>query len=83
MTPSSHQWRDYNREDVVGALEEATGAALSANDPLPDSLIANAQTLGLSPGALRLFIYDEPARDDWSLNAMAHWAATYRLAAKG
>lgn len=82
MTPAAHQWRDYSREDVTGAIEEATGAALSANDPLPDSLIANAQTLGLSPGALRLYIYDEPARDDWSLNSMAHWAATYRLMTK-
>jgi hypothetical protein len=70
---------DFTRESVTGEIEEATGAALSANDPLPDSLIANAQALGLSPGALRLFIFDEPARDDWSLSSMAHWAATYRL----
>jgi hypothetical protein len=83
VTPAPHHWHDYVREDVTGALEEATGAALSANDPLPDSLIANAQTLGLGPGALRLFIYDEPARDDWSINAMAHWMATYRLAMSG
>jgi hypothetical protein len=70
---------DFTRESVTGELEEATGVALSAIDPLPDSLIANAQTLGLSPGALRLYIYDEPARDDWSLEAMAHWAARFRL----
>ena len=82
MTPAPHQWHNFSREDVIGALEEATGAALRANDPLPDSLIANAQLLGLSPGALRLYIYDEPARDDWSMNAMAHWAATYRLMTK-
>ena len=79
MTPAAHQWHNFTREDVTGAIEEATGAALSANDPLPDSLIANAQTLGLSPGALRLYIYDEPARDDWSLNTMAAWVAKYRL----
>ena len=78
MTPAAH-WRDYSREDVLGAIEEATGAALSANDPLPDSLIANAQALGLTAGALRLYIYDEPARDDWSINAMAAWAAKYAL----
>ena len=83
MSQAPHQWNTFSREDVTGAIEEATEAALSANDPLPDSLIANAQTLGLSPGALRLYIYDEPARDDWSLNAMAHWAATYRLAGNG
>lgn len=82
MTPAAHHWQNFTREDVTGALEEATGVALSANDPLPDSLIANAQALGLSPGALRLYIFDEPARDDWSMSAMAQWAATYRLMTK-
>lgn len=79
MTPAAHQSRDFTRENVTGAIEEATGVALSANDPLPDSLIANAQALGLSPDALRLYIYDEPARDDWSMQAMAHWAARFLL----
>jgi len=71
----SKWWHRFDRIDVIAALESATGQALPANDPLPDSLIANAEALGLLPMHLRMFIYDEPKREDWSHDAMARWAA--------
>jgi hypothetical protein len=65
--------QQFERSAVLGAIEEASGVPLSADDPLPDSLIARAQALGLDPVALRIWIYDEP-RHDWSQDALARWA---------
>ncbi len=73
------QWKEFDRLAVTGAIEEATGLALHANDPLPDTLIANAQAIGLHPGALRLWIYDDPKREDWSASAMSAWAARFGI----
>ena len=70
---------NYDRAAVLASIEDATGQALSANDPLPDSLIANAQALGLIPAELRMWIHDEPKRGDWSLAALRQWAARYEL----
>jgi hypothetical protein len=72
-------WKIFYRADVLAALEEASGSALDPNDPLPDSLIANAEALGLLPAELRLFIFDEPKRADWDMNALAVWARHYGL----
>jgi hypothetical protein len=71
--------RNYDRSAVLASIEDATGTSLSANDPLPDSLIANAQALGLIPAELRMWIHDEPKRGDWSLAALRAWAAKYEL----
>ena len=71
--------KTYDRAAVLASIEDATGTALSANDPLPDSLIANAQALGLIPAELRMWIHDEPHRGDWSLGALREWAARYEL----
>ncbi len=71
--------RNYDRGAVLASIEDATGTSLSANDPLPDSLIANAQALGLIPAELRMWIHDEPTRRDWSLGALRAWAARYEL----
>lgn len=72
-------WKNFYRADVLAALEEASGTALDPNDPLPDSLIANAEALGLLPAELRLFIFDEPKRADWDMNALGIWARRYGL----
>jgi hypothetical protein len=72
--PLSQWWKRFARLQVLAEIESATGKALDANDPLPDSLIASAQALGLLPVDLRLFIYEDPAREDWSHDALARWA---------
>lgn len=72
MTPL---WR---RAQVLGAIEEAAGLALSPSDPLPDTLIATAQALGLSPADLQIWIYDEPRRQCWTIDALTRWAREYR-----
>ena len=74
--PAAPGWREFSRAAVLGAIEDATGRALSASDPLPDTLIAAAGALGLVPGELKLFIYDGP-RDEWSIQALAVWARAY------
>src|SRR4051812_24364277 len=68
----SIQWDEYAdpalndplRAAVRGAIEEASGQALSVDDPLPDTLIAAAQAIGIRPRQLRLWIYDEP-KPEW------------------
>jgi hypothetical protein len=80
VTPSAlHWWLVFQRFDVLAALEDATGEPLSANDPLPDTLIANAQALGLVPSELRIWIYDEPKRPDWTAGALEEFARHYGL----
>lgn len=51
-----------DRAQIRAWIEEATGAALPVHDPLPDSLVACAQAVGLSAPELRLFVFDEPER---------------------
>ena len=68
------EWpREWNRGDVLGAIEEASGVVLSANDPLPDTLIAVAQAEDLSPIDLRLWIYDSPGHP-WTADHLRRWA---------
>lgn len=78
IAPAAH-WRTFDRVDVLAALEDAAGEALAANDPLPDTLVATAQALGLTPAELRLWIYEEPARADWTIGALTAWARRYAL----
>ena len=63
--------RAWDRAAVLAAIEEATGEDLAVSDPLPDSLIAQAQALGLAPVELRLWIYDDPHREEWTMEALA------------
>ena len=70
----------FSRETVRGDIEEATAHGLSVEDSLPDSLIACAERLGLQPVELRLWIYDEPKRGDWSTAALAAWAMRHGVA---
>lgn len=64
---------EFNREQVRAAIEEVIGAGLSIDDSLPDTLIANAGELGLTPVQLRLWIYDQP-KIEWRATALRDWA---------
>ena len=63
-------WRDCDRLRVLAMIEDVSGDALDTNDPLPDTLIATAQALGLLPVHLRMWIYDVPARADWTTDSL-------------
>lgn len=69
----SPSWRAWDRAAVLAAIEEAAGEGLAVNDPLPDSLIAEAQALALEPWELRMWIYEQP-KDEWSMAALGAWA---------
>jgi hypothetical protein len=73
--------QQYDRAWVRGAIEEASGQALSVDDPLPDSLIATAEALGMIPAELRVWIAD--VRTDWSLDALRRWAARHDIGGLG
>lgn len=51
--------KTWDRGYIHGAIAEATGVLLHADDPLPDTLIAKAQELGIEQADLRKWIYDE------------------------
>jgi len=65
---------DIHRGLVTRAVEEATGQALSAIDPLPDTLIARAQEIGLAPVYLLMWIEEQGIGSDWGSEAMLAWA---------
>jgi hypothetical protein len=73
---------DWDRGSVLGAIEEASGVPLHADDALPDTLIAQAQALGLRPIDLKLWIYDSPEHG-WTPDALACWARRNHLPATG
>ena len=63
------QWSEYGPADplraaVRGAIEEASGEAISVTDALPDELIAAAELEGISLNLLKVWIYavKQPAR---------------------
>jgi hypothetical protein len=62
------------RATIHGAIEEATQAPLNPNDALADTLIAQAQALGIAPIHLRAWIYHRSADDGWSAEALEKWA---------
>jgi hypothetical protein len=77
---------EWDRGGVLGAIEEASGVPLSADDALPDTLIAKAQELGLQPADLNLWIYVTGVGSDrealgWTPCALVSWTARMRLAA--
>lgn len=82
MSAAACWWKEFDRVQVLAEVESASGRSLSANDPLPDTLIAHAQALGLLPAELRLWIYDEPERGDWSAAALTEWARRAGLGTK-
>jgi hypothetical protein len=62
----------WDRAFVLQQIEEASGQALSANESLPDSLIASAQALGLQPWELGVWIYE--SGHDFRTSQLAAWA---------
>jgi hypothetical protein len=77
--PRPPWWRDFDRQATLAAIEEAAGVALSPCDPLPDTLIASAQALGLQPVDLRMCIFDDPHRRDWTVESLTLWARRFHL----
>lgn len=65
--------RRFCREQIRAWIEEATGEGLSVDDPLPDTLAATAEALGMHPAELRLWVYDQP-KPAWTSTALANWA---------
>jgi hypothetical protein len=72
-------WEDWNRQAIRAAIEEASGLALSVDDSLPDTLIATAQSLGMLPIELALWIHDRP-RPEWTGQALERWARRHSFA---
>lgn len=69
---------EWDRANVLGAIEEAGGVSLAVDDSLPDTLIAKAQELGLKPVDLKLWIYDSP-KFRWTVDALERWAQRAHL----
>jgi hypothetical protein len=72
-----HKWRppnNWDRATFHAQLEEATGEALRVDDPLADSLIAQAQAIGMQPIDLSVWIYDSPRMRPRTPAELAGWA---------
>jgi hypothetical protein len=81
--PRPAWWRAWDRQAILAAIEEAAGAGLAPTDPLPDTLIASAQALGLAPVDLRMWIFDDPHRKDWTVESLTLWARRFHLGSAG
>ena len=68
--------KQFDREQIRSWIEEASGEGLSVGDPLPDSLAATAETLGMLPVELRMWVYEQP-RIEWRAVALERWARRY------
>jgi predicted Zn-dependent protease len=82
----------FDREQIRAWIEESTGAGLSVDDALPDTLAATAEALGLEPAELKLWIFDHrlvsadgevvgssrPA-SEWTTAALVRWARHFGL----
>jgi hypothetical protein len=73
MDGAAMTWQEANRERVRGWIEDSLNVSLGLNDSSPDTLIAQAQALGLTPEQLRLWTYEQP-KIDWSPGALETWA---------
>jgi hypothetical protein len=69
-------WKQFDREQIRRWIEEASGEGLSVGDPLPDSLAATAENLGMLPVELRMWVYEQP-RYEWRAVALERWARRY------
>jgi hypothetical protein len=69
-------WKRFDRVSILAAIEGASGRVLASDDPLPDTLIANAEALGLLPMHLRFWICDKE-RADWTRESLGEYAARY------
>lgn len=73
---------NFDRERVRGWIEEALSLTFGVNDTSADTLIAQAEELGLTPEQLRLWIYDQP-KLNWEPGALAAWARREGLSDAG
>jgi hypothetical protein len=72
MTPA---WpKAFDRAEVRYWIEDVIQTGLSVEDSFPDTLIATAQSLGLTPITLKLWIYDQPKTGGWNIQALGVWA---------
>jgi hypothetical protein len=82
----------FDREQIRAWIEESTGAGLSVDDALPDTLAVTAEALGLEPAELRLWIFDHRLIDpngevvgsarpatEWTTAALVKWARHFGL----
>lgn len=69
----------FDREQIRCWLEDATGVGLSVEDPLPDTLAATAEGLGMKPAALLLWVHDQPAHP-WTPQHLTTWAIRFGFA---
>jgi hypothetical protein len=76
--PWPHEW---DRETVRGDIEEAAKHGLSVDDPLPETLIAAAQAIGLQPAELRIWIHDGAPKlpQEWTAQNLRTWARRYGI----
>lgn len=72
-------WRDFDRLAILACIEDVSGQPMDPNDPLPDTLVANAEALGLLPVHLRMWIFDEPRRTEFTLESLRDFARLHRL----
>lgn len=72
---------EWNRESIRRDLEDATGRGLSVDDPLPDTLLATAQSLDLKPAELRVWIGDGKPKlpEEWNAATLTRWAERYGI----
>lgn len=78
-TPPNRWWTEFSREIVRSQIEDATGEPLAMDSTLPDTLIAESQTIGITPVDLKLWIADDHPRADWSTANLRGWAERFGL----
>ena len=70
----------YDREQVRAWIEGATGEGLSVSDPLPDSLVATAEALGLESAELLVWVFDHAgSAAEWTTASLVAWARLHHL----
>jgi hypothetical protein len=72
MTPALP--KAFDREQIRNWIEDVTQEGLSVDDSFPDTLIACAQALGLTPVALKLWVYDQPKTCGFDARSLGIWA---------
>ena len=66
---------EFDRTAIRNWIEEATEKGLSVADSLPDTLVAVAGTLGMSPQELKIWCYDTP--HEWTAGDLTRWARVH------
>lgn len=70
----------YDREQVRAWIEAATGEGLSVSDPLPDTIAATAEALGLQSAELLVWVFDHAgSAAEWTTASLVAWARLHHL----